>query len=70
MRWRPLQKWPFSRGVPTMAPLEGQLLDDMSRRLDNTLTVTPLIVSYNTYSNNFTGRNTIAQSVLLLNLKK
>lgn len=53
-----------------MAPLEGQLLDDMSRRLDNTLTVTPLIVSYNTYSNNFTGRNTIAQSVLLLNLKK
>lgn len=53
-----------------MAPSEGQLLDEMSRRLGNTLTVIPLIVSYNTYSNNFTGRNTIAQSVLLLNLKR
>ena len=53
-----------------MAPSEGQLLDEMSRRLDNTLTVSPLIASYNTYSNNFTGRNTIVQSVLLLNVKK
>ena len=70
MRWRPLQKWPSSRGVPAMAPSEGQLLDEMSRRLGNTLTVIPLIVSYNTYSNNFTGRNIIAQSVLLLNLKR
>lgn len=53
-----------------MAPSEGQLLDEMSRRLGITLTVIPLIVSYNTYSNNFTGRNIIAQSVLLLNLKR